>query len=131
MRSITMTRGVHQLQYIAGTRNNSEPSKLRRSWLAFAASRIRSSSSSRWRANSATTWRGFSRRPSAHNRSTRPAAVSSSMTSRATARSTPGRSTRITSYNVCYTKLLRDGREVAIKVLRPGVERAVARDVIV
>ena len=65
----------------AGTASSGESSKLRRSWLAFAASRIRSSSSSRWRANSATTSRGFRRRPSAHRRSIRPAAVSSSATS--------------------------------------------------
>ena len=60
---------------------------------------------------------------------------------------------RITSYNVCYTKLLRrefdrtpaasasvaqvhfarlpDGTEVAVKVLRPGIEKAIERDVAV
>ncbi len=41
--------------------------KLRRSWLALAASRIRSSSSSRCFSNSATTSRGFSRLPSRHS----------------------------------------------------------------
>ena len=72
MRCITITRCAQQSQYTAGTRSSGEPAKLRPSWLAFAASRMRSSSSSRWRANSATTSRGFRRRPSAHQRSTRP-----------------------------------------------------------
>ncbi len=93
MRSITMTRSEHSSQYTSGTSSSRELAKLRRSWLALAASRIRSSSSSRWRANSATTSRGFKRRPWGDRRSTSAAAVCNSARSLAIASSTAGRST--------------------------------------
>ena len=93
MRCITITRSEQSSQCTSGTSSSAERSKLRRSWLAFAASRIRLSSSSRWRANSATTSRGLSRRPSGQRRSTNSAPVASSATSLAISSSTRGRST--------------------------------------
>ena len=108
MRSITITRCAHKSQYTSGTSSSGEPSKLRRSWLALAASRIRSSSSSRWCANSATTSRGLRRRPSAHHRSTSCAAVSSSARSLAITASTPGRST-LTATSRAVVQLRRGG----------------------
>ena len=64
---------------------------MRLSWLALAASRIRSSSSSRCFSNSAITSRGLRRRPSAHNHSIRSAATFSSATSCAMILVMPGR----------------------------------------
>src|SRR5205807_29288 len=93
MRCITITRSEQSSQCTSGTSSSAERSKLRRSWLAFAASRMRLSSSSRWRANSATTSRGLSRRPSGQRRSTNSAAVARSATSLAISSSTRGRST--------------------------------------
>src|SRR4051812_5683293 len=69
---------------------SAEPVKLRRSWLALAASSIRSSSSSRCRANSATTCFALRRRPSLQSRSMSAAALSRISTSLAISASTPG-----------------------------------------
>src|SRR5437763_1332641 len=93
MRSITMTRSEHKSQCTSGIASSAELRKLRRSWLALAASVKRFSSSSRCRANSATTSRGLRRRPSGESRSTSDAAVCRSAKSFAISRSTPGRST--------------------------------------
>src|SRR5882762_9818868 len=73
---MVMTVLVQKSQYTSGTASSGESRKLRRSWLACAASRIRSSSSDRCRANSATTSCGLRRLPSAQKRSTSPAAAS-------------------------------------------------------
>src|SRR6267143_4013656 len=73
---MVMTVLVQKSQYTSGTASSGESRKLRRSWLACAASRIRSSSSDRCRANSATTSCALRRLPSAQKRSTRPAAAS-------------------------------------------------------
>src|SRR5438445_7627840 len=88
---IVMTVLVHQSQYTSGTARSGESRKLRRSWLACAASRTRSSSSDKCRANSATTSRGLRRLPSAQKRSTRPAAESMSARSFAITGIIPGR----------------------------------------
>ena len=64
MRSVTSTSGRHQSQYTSGMYRSGEPSKLRLSWAALAASRMRSSSSIRVLSNSATTSRGRKRRTS-------------------------------------------------------------------
>src|SRR6266571_9121203 len=88
---IVMTVLVQKSQYTSGTASSGESRKLRRSWLACAASRMRSSSSDKCRANSATTSRGFKRLPSAQKRSTRPAAESMSARSFAITGSIPGR----------------------------------------
>ncbi len=64
-------------------------SKLRRNWLAFAASRSKSSSSLRCFSNSPTTSRGFRRRPSFHSRSINPAATLSNAISSTMIRSDP------------------------------------------
>ena len=77
MRSMTITVAVHRSQYTSGTISSFESAKLRRSCEAFAASRIRSSSSCRYLANSATTSRGFRRLPSDQSFSSRLAKVSS------------------------------------------------------
>ena len=64
MRSITMTSLRQKSQYTSGTYRSSEPAKLRLSWEALAASRMRSSSSSTVFWYSATISRGRRRRPS-------------------------------------------------------------------
>src|SRR5712691_6047441 len=88
---MVMTVPAHQSQYTSGTTSSGESGKLRRNWLALAASRMRSSSSNRCRANSATTSCGFKRLPSAQKRSTRPAPASSSARSSTITGSIPGR----------------------------------------
>src|SRR6266581_2677519 len=88
---MVMTVLVQKSQYTSGTARSGESRKLRRSWLACAASRMRSSSSDKCRANSATTSRGLMRLPSAQKRSTRPAAESMSARSFAITGSIPGR----------------------------------------
>src|SRR5882672_10667698 len=88
---IVMTVPVQKSQYTSGTASSGESGKLRRSWLACAASRTRSSSSDKWRANSATTSCGLMRLPSAQKRSTRPAPASISAKSFAITGIIPGR----------------------------------------
>src|SRR6266571_5019324 len=88
---IVMTVLVQKSQYTSGTASSGESGKLRRSWLACAASRTRSSSSDKCRANSATTSRGLMRLPSAQKRSTRPAATSMSARSFSITGIIPGR----------------------------------------
>ena len=93
MRCMTSTSWVQSSQTISGISTSPRPSMLRRSCAAFAASRTRSSSSCRYLSNSATTWRGFSRLPSADQRSTARASWRISSTSSSIAASIPGRRT--------------------------------------
>ena len=93
MRSMTITSWVQSSHTISGTSTRPRLCMLRRSCAALAASRTRSSSSCRYLSNSATTWRGFSRLPSADQRSTTRATWRMTSTSSSIAASMPGRST--------------------------------------
>ena len=110
MRSITMTVGVHRSHTISGTITSPRSCMLRRSCVAFAASRTRSSSSCKWVSNSATTSRGFKRRPSALKRSTQRARVCSSSRSRSMAACMPGRSTLTATSRPAWASPMRPGR---------------------
>jgi hypothetical protein len=89
--SITMTPALQKSQYISGTSSSLEVAKLRLSWLALAASRVRSSSSPRYFSNSFTTNFGLRRRPSAQSFSIRSAATFSKEMSCSMIRVMPGR----------------------------------------
>ncbi len=93
IRSITNTSLLQKSQNTSGTSSSSVSWKLRRSWLALAASIIRSSSSCRYLSNSATTSRGLSRLPSADTRSIQTATSRISARSLSITGSMPGRST--------------------------------------
>jgi len=93
MRSITMTSGWQKSHNISGISTRPNPSMLRRSWAALAASRTRSSSSCRYLSNSATTSRGLRRLPSSLSFSTQPAIMRIRAKSFSITGSMPGRST--------------------------------------
>ncbi len=92
-RSITITSRWHQSQQTSGTTSRLPSAKLRRNWLALAASLTRSSSLAIVFSNSVTTSRGRSRVPLSKPRSTNAARTRSNATSLAITSRMPGRST--------------------------------------
>ena len=93
MRSITITSVWQKSQNISGIKTRFNPSMLRRSWVALAASRTKSNSSCKYLSNSATTSLGFSRLPSTDRRSTQLAIIRIRLKSLLMTSSMPGRNT--------------------------------------